>query len=280
MPYPILAPAAFAAVVFAASAFAESKRYESVVFDQVDVRSDVVFHTARNVKGENEALKLDIYTPAGDAAKNRPAIVWFHGGGLRVGNDKKQRYIVAMATEFAKRGYVCIAPDYRVREQPGQGAERLSTLRDAVADGGAALAWVRAQAAELGIDAQRIAVGGGSAGGWLATSLVGLENAAAAKNRTAKIFAYVNLWGSPNSDFFLTKIDGHYPPTVIVHGTADQSVPFANSEALVTQLNAQGVRNELMPIPGAPHTPSTHMESFVKVVSAFVARALPPATAR
>jgi acetyl esterase/lipase len=254
---------------------ADAKRYESPIFEQVDIKSDVVFHTSKNVLGENEALKLDIYQPAGDTLRNRPAIVWFHGGGFRPGNDKKQRYVVTMANAFAQRGYVCISADYRVRQEQGQGAARLPVLKDAVEDGQAALAWVRSHATELGIDPQRIAVGGGSAGGQLATSLVAIENAAAAKNRTPRLFAYVNLWGSPTADFMLAKVEEHYPPTVIVHGTADQSVPFANSEALVAQLKAKGVPHELMAIQGAPHTPTAHADDFIKVVSKFVLTALP-----
>jgi acetyl esterase/lipase len=266
-----------AGLFLAATAFAQSARYESPIFEKVDVKSDVVFHTAKNVKGENEALKLDIYTAAGDTERNRPAIVWFHGGGFRPGNDKKQSYVVAMSKHFAKRGYVCIAPDYRVREEQGRGPDRLPTLKDAVEDGHAALAWVRSHAAELGLDPQRIAVGGGSAGGQLATSLVALENIAAAKNKTAGIFAYVDLWGSPTEDFMLAKVDEHYPPTVIVHGTADRSVPFANSETLVARLKQKGIKHELVAIPDAPHTPTAHMDAFVKTVSAFVAKALPAA---
>jgi acetyl esterase/lipase len=275
MPHPAHTSLFVAALFASAVASAQAQRYESPIFEKVDIKSDVVFHTAKNVKGENEALKLDIYTPAGDTMKGRPAIVWFHGGGLRVGNDKKQGYVVSMSNEFAKRGYVCISADYRVREQPGQGAERMATLRDAVDDGRAALAWVRAHAAELGIDAQRIAIGGGSAGGWVATSLAALENNDAVKNKTAKLFAYVDLWGSPNDGFLYGNIDQDYPPTVIVHGTADQSVPFSNSEKLVATLNSKGVKHQLIPIPDAPHTPTTHLPEFVKTVSAFVAKALP-----
>ncbi len=256
----------------AASAFAQSGRYASVVFDQVDIKANVVYRTATNIKGEAEALKLDVYQPAGDAERKRPAILWLHGGGFRPGNDKQQKYVVAMATAFAKRGYVGVAPDYRVRAD--QGKDRIPTLKDAVEDGRAALAWVRSHATELGVDPNRIAVGGGSAGGELAVSLVALENTAAAKAGTTRIFALIDLWGSPPEDFTLAGVDENYPPTVIVHGTADQSVPFANSEAFVARLKAKGIKNELMPIPGAPHTPTNHMDEFVKTVSAFVFAAL------
>ena len=267
-------PAAFVAglLVTAASAFSAPVRYQSVVFDQVDVKSDVEFRTATNVKGVADSLKLDVYQPAGDAQRMRPAILWIHGGGFRPGSDRKQKYIIAMSTEFAKRGYVSVAPDYRVSAE--QGPDRMRVLQDAVEDCRAALVWVKTHAAELGVDPQRIAVGGGSAGGMAAVSLVAVENADAVKNRTPKLFALIDLWGSPKEGFMLGTVDEHYPPTIIVHGTADQSVPFAQSEALVARLKAKGIKHELMPIPGAPHTPTDHLDAIVEKTAAFVFAAL------
>src|SRR5581483_3076569 len=106
------------------------------------------------------------------------AVLWLHGGGFRPGSDKTQGYIVRMATEFAKRGYVSVAPDYRVSDQPG---DPMQKLKDAVEDCRAALAWMKTHGAELGIDPARIAVGGGSAGGIAAISLAALEAAEATK---------------------------------------------------------------------------------------------------
>ena len=72
----------------------------------------------------------------------------------------------------------------------------------------------------------------------------------------------------------LGSVDGHYPPTIIVHGTADQSVPFSQSEALAARLKAKGIEHELMPILGAPHTPTDHLEAIVERTAAFVFAAL------
>lgn len=279
MPHPIALPRAglLASLFLFSSVALAAARYDAVVFEQVDVKADIVFHTATNVKGEAEALKLDVYLPAGDTERKRAAIVIFHGGGFQLGNDRKQSYIKTIATEFAKRGYVCVSPDYRVRERRGEGAEELATVRDAVEDSRVAMTWVRAHAAEFGIDTQRIAVGGGSAGGMIAVSLVALENADAAEKKYSPIFALINLWGSPKAEFRLGKIDEHYPPTIIVHGTADKSVAFANSEALVVALKAKGIKNQLIPLPGAGHTPMGRFSEFLKPVSDFVFAALPPA---
>ncbi len=264
----------FGVLVAVAAVRADPVRYESIVFGSASVQRDVVFRTATNAKGETETLKLDVYQPVGDVERKRPAILWLHGGGFRPGNDKQQKYIVAMATEFAKRGYVCISSDYRVRAEQGTGAGRLPVLQDAVEDSRAALAWTRAHAAELGIDPNRLAVGGGSAGGMAAVSVVALESADAAKRGTTKLLALVDLWGSPSDDFLIGQVDANFPPTVIVHGTADQSVPFAQSEKLAARLKAAGVKHELLALPGAPHTPTMHMEAIVKTTTAFVFAAL------
>ena len=262
----------FAGVLFAAgTAIAQPVRYQSVVFGKVEVKHDVEFRLATNAKGVVEKLKLDVYQPAGDSERVRPAVLWLHGGGFRPGSDKTQSYIVRMSTEFAKRGYVSVAPDYRVSAEPG---DPMQKLKDAVEDCRAGLAWMKTHAAELGVDPQRIAVGGGSAGGFIAVSLVAVENAEAAKTKAAGLFALVDLWGSPGTGRMMGSMDEHFPPTVIVHGTADQSVPFSQSEALAARLKTLGIMCTLLPLPGAPHTPTSHMDTIIETTTAFVFEAL------
>jgi acetyl esterase/lipase len=94
------------------------RRFLDPVFESVSIQKDIVFGESVNEKGETEKLKLDIYSPDGDKMKNRPVIVWIHGGGFRPGNDKTQSYIVEMANRFSRKGYVCLSIDYRVRENP------------------------------------------------------------------------------------------------------------------------------------------------------------------
>lgn len=250
-------------------------RYRIPVFADVVVEKDVAFGKAVNASGKEEVLHLDVYTPAEDTIRDRPAILFIHGGGFKPGQDKRQKYIVTMATEFAKRGYVTVSPDYRVRANRDD--DRIGTLRDAVEDCRAALAWMKSHAADHGIDADRIAVGGGSAGGVIATSLVGLENTAAAAAETPALFALVNLWGSPSAEMRLCAIDARFPPTIIIHGTADTTVPYELSEQLAASLEAAGVDRMLVPLPDAPHTPSKEMPEIVERAAAFVHEHLPVA---
>jgi len=103
--------------------------------------------------------KLDVYLPA-DAApgQKRPALVWIHGGGW-TGGTKAENRAKNICRTVAEAGYVAISIDYRL----GAGAwpTNLFDCKNAVR-------FLRANAARYGIDPDRIAVAGGSAGGHLA----------------------------------------------------------------------------------------------------------------
>jgi acetyl esterase/lipase len=242
------------------------------VFTSVDVQQDVVFARVKTTGGGSVDLGLDVYQPAGDTGKARPAVLWIHGGGFKPGTDKRQKYIVALATEFARRGFVSVAPDYRVRQDPK--ADEMGTLKDAVADCRAAIAWLRSNRETYRVDMGRLVVAGGSAGGKTAVSLVILENADAPKGQQPAVRALIDLWGSPEPTLMLGEVDSRFPPTLIIHGTKDQSVPFALSEALAARLKAAGIEHVLLPIPDAPHTPTDQMDEIVDTTTKFVARIL------
>jgi acetyl esterase/lipase len=243
-----------------------------LVYETVHRREDIVFRTVTNHAGEREDLRLDVYTPEGDTRTDRRAILWIHGGGFRPGNDKRQSYIVRIATEFARRGYVGVSCDYRVREEPK--SDLAGAFRDAAEDGRAALAWLRAHAEEYGVQADRVVVAGGSAGGMTAVTLSALEAVGGPSAGVPSIAALVNLWGSPSPEAYLAAVDGRFPPTITVHGTADQLVPYENSVVLTALLERAGVRHELVTIEGAPHTPVAYMPAFAEAIARFLAEVL------
>ncbi|MBI5256164.1 MAG: alpha/beta hydrolase [Burkholderiales bacterium] len=109
-------------------------------------------------------LALDLFQPAGAAAGPRPLIVLVHGGGWRSG---ERANLAPLAIGLAQRGYAAASVSYRLSPEAGYPA--------AVHDVKAAVRWLRDQAPVLGIDATRIAVGGGSAGGQIA-ALVGVTS--------------------------------------------------------------------------------------------------------
>jgi len=103
------------------------------------------------------AQKLDIYWPAeGDGPF--PVIVSIHGGAF-MGGDKRDVQITPML-EALERGYVVVGVNYRM-----SGEAKFSAL---VHDVKAAIRWIRANAATYKFDPGRIAVWGGSAGGYQA----------------------------------------------------------------------------------------------------------------
>ena len=247
-------------------------RYKTALFEHVEIQQDIVFRKVENCRGTIESLSLDVYTPEGDRARQRPAILWIHGGDFRPGINKRHHPIVHMSTEFAKRGYVCFATDYRVCENPD--ADRLGALCDAVEDCRAALEWIREQAQVYGVDPTRIAIGGGSAGGMIGVSLCALEAQDAARHNRPGICALADLWGSPRIDLVLSPLDERFPPTVIVHGTGDEVVPFERSQKLAETLGQLGVHHLLCALPDAPHRPIARLPEIVETVARFFYTAL------
>jgi acetyl esterase len=111
----------------------------------------------RTIPGPEGDIPIRIYTP--DTSEPRPALVYFHGGGWVVCNlDTHDVMCRAIAN---RAGAVVVSVDYRLAPE--------HKFPAAVTDCYAATSWVAQHAAELGVDRSRIAVGGDSAGGNLAT---------------------------------------------------------------------------------------------------------------
>ena len=245
----------------------EKVRYLENVFDSITIQKDIVFGASVNEKGIKENLKLDIYSPGNDKIKNRPVIVWIHGGGFRYGNDKTQSYIVEMAKRFTRKGYVCLAIDYRLRENPKDDLK--GTISDAVEDALKALNWLRENRKSLRADVSKIIIGGGSAGGMLSCNLC-FNDRPNDKSGKNGIIGFVNLWGTPDAIWGELNIDKSDPPTIIVHGTDDKLVSYSNSMALAEKLKANNVKHELVTIEGAGHTPVKQMDDFEKKIAGFL----------
>jgi acetyl esterase/lipase len=231
---------AFALTALAAGGRASAQspaRYVDLLFDDVVVERDVVYGQAVDSRGELEILKLDVYRPAGDTETGRAAYVWAHGGNFRVGAKSSSGPL----PDYVRRGWVGVSIDYRLRpELPGNAAigaltdpASLPAFIDATIDARhdmqAAVRWVRAHAGELGVDPDRIAVGGISAGA--ITSLMtafnpeepgdsgtpGVSSVVAAAVSHAGAYAPVLLGRAPQPGD---------PPIAVYHGTSDEQVPY------------------------------------------------------
>jgi len=117
-----------------------------------------VKETYRTVDGR--ALEVHIFRPAPRGDRPLPAILSLHGGGWSAGGPE---WVYASAQRFAQLGLVSLALQYRL-------ADGTTTPIEALADTCAGLAWVRTNAERLGVDRNRVAAYGVSAGGHLATA--------------------------------------------------------------------------------------------------------------
>ena len=128
--------------------------YSQVPSDQPEVQT-MIYKTIGWTK-----LKLYIYQPTErNNLEQLSAVVFFHGGGWGGGHAWQ---FVPQCKYLAERGMVAMSAEYRVRKRQG------ATPFECVADAKSAIRWVRAHAREFGIDENRIAAGGGSAGGHMA----------------------------------------------------------------------------------------------------------------
>jgi len=224
----------------------------------VAVEKDVAFG-----KGGELDLKLDIYRPPAGVQK-RMATIHFHGGGFAGGSKET---LAERVRPFAALGYVAIAAQYRLSGQAGFPA--------LVHDAKAAIRWTRANATTLGIDPQRIAVVGYSAGGYHALFTAGTANRpefegtggnAGVSSQVAACLAYypaTNVPASmlpPGADAAATRaanattyVAAGFPPTIVFHGTKDTTIPIESSERLVQQFRAAAVPVEFHEFEGVPH---------------------------
>jgi len=209
-------------------------------------------------------LYLHVVTPAGHKpADKRPAIVFFFGGGWVGGSpgqfEEHCRYL-------ASRGMVAMAADYRVKTRHD------TTPRECVQDGKSAVRWIRANAARLGIDPDRIAAGGGSAGGHVAAATGTLadmeepgEDASISSKPNALVLFNPVYDNGPEGygydrvkDYWkeispLHNITPGVPPTIVFLGTEDKLIPVATAEKYKAEMEAAGSRCDLHLYEGQPH---------------------------
>src|SRR6185436_5286776 len=113
----------------------------------------VVYKSGANYQRELRIFESQDHKPA----DRRPCFLAIHGGGWTAGTPD---VMSCVADHFARKGWLGVSMQYRL-----QRAERGTTVFDSVRDARSAVRYLRAHAAELGIDPNRIVVGGRSAGG-------------------------------------------------------------------------------------------------------------------
>ncbi len=237
-----------------------------------------------NIAYNNDSLTkhlLDIYLPP-NAKGKVPLIIFVHGGGW-LGNDKyaDMGYMKKTVAEVINSGFALASIDYRFATQAIFPAQ--------IQDCNRAVSFLYDNAEKYGLDKDRFALMGFSAGGHLA-SLQGLSNNNQIEDffmpNTSRDFSFkavVDFYGpseltslkssedpkapeaillgaTPVARPDLSKIaspvsyvDKNDPPFLIIHGENDEIVWNRQSKLLTGWLTAVGVENELIIVPGAPH---------------------------
>ena len=228
---------------------------------------DVVY---KNVNSTN--CRMDIYYP-NDAGNPVPVVINMHGGGWVSGAKEDQGGF----NMYFNQGWAVANVEYRMRN------EILAPA--AVEDVRGAMQYLLNHADELHIDRNKIIFQGGSAGGHLALTGGYLQNNRIYDNDcqqysgTIKVMAVIDKYGAADlmtfapvypgmvswlgsrysDDVFVKSlspyemIDTNTPPTYIIHGDADPTIPYTQSVLLQAKLQAAGVKNKFLTVPGGGH---------------------------
>lgn len=211
------------------------------------------------------ALQLHVFQPEDwKASDRRPAIVFFFGGGWNSGSPSQ---FYPHCKHLAEQGMVAITADYRTRKSHG------TSPVECVKDGKSAVRWIRAHAAALGIDPDKLAAGGGSAGGHVAAATAhspGFEEEGEDKSKTSSVPNALVLFNpvldngpdgyghSRVKEVWKEFSPAHNvrkgaPPAVVFLGTKDRLIPVATMERYKQSMEKAGSRCELHLYEGQPH---------------------------
>jgi acetyl esterase/lipase len=229
---------------------------------------------------DGERLELTLYYPDQKVELLRPAVVLIHGGAWRTGSRRQMRWY---GDALARHGYVAAAVDYRLMPDYSFPAP-LEDVQSAVR-------WLRLHAREYGVDAERVAALGTSAGGHLAALLATTDPDNDAKGTanmgaSSRIEAAIVLYGAvdlvkmrkPPCMARLIGITMHYLkrfagpdrkslavaspathanpdtcPLLLIHGEEDRIVPYENALHFYDQLRGLAVPVRLITVSGGRH---------------------------
>ena len=228
---------------------------------------------SREVYKTVDGIELAVHIFRPDDHQNsdrRPAAVFFFGGGWSGGSVAQFAHHCRYLTS---RGMIAMVADYRVSQRHG------TTPFECVKDGKSVLRWVRGHASRLGIDPQRIAAGGGSAGGHVAAAAATLPECEEpgedlrVSSRPNALLLFNPVYDNGPGAYGHKRFGDRYreisprhnirpgmPPTIVFLGSADGLVPVETARAFQREMQAVGSRSELFLYQGQPHGFFNHPE--------------------
>ncbi len=215
-------------------------------------------------KAGDVRLDLSIFVPEGHKGSDRrPAAVFFFGGGWVSGSPSQ---FVPHARYLASRGMVGMVADYRVKSRHG------TTPFECVKDGKSAVRWIRKNAVRLGVDPERIAAGGGSAGGHVAAAtgtLEGIEQEGEDLSVSSKpnaLLLFNPVFDNGPEGYGYDRVKDRYkeisplhniregaPPTIVFLGTRDKLIPVSTAQEYQARMKKAGSVCELRLYEGQAH---------------------------
>jgi len=242
---------------------AGSTAVQSSAMEPFHVIEDIVYLQP----GRDE--KMDLYLPArGPGDSPAPAVIWVHGNG----SNKASGRIRDECLTFTSAGYICASIDWTL-DTPFRVLPILDCKN--------AVRFLRVHAKEYHIDPSRIAIGGGSGGGYLASMVgftageVGFEPPEPYPGVSSAVGAVIDFYGGYDGRRFplvqrqlavlpldmagvrpaLTQIDlfqpvnhlaSSVPPVLIVQGREDPLIDYHQAIEMDRDLTAKGVPHELV----------------------------------
>lgn len=220
--------------------------------------------------GAGQPMEVHVFAPAASASAPRAAIVLFHGGGWIVGDAS---WIHGNARLLAEAGMVAVSVDYRLSDPE----RREVTPFDAVADARAAIRWVRREAGRLGVDPERVAAGGVSAGGHLAAAAAAFDEPFGdeVSARPDLLVLWSPAVSVAGSGWFRRLTGGvaqaaslspdlhvrpGMPPAILLQGAEDTVTRAAGAERFCARMRQSHVTCELHLYPGVGHLFTRNLE--------------------
>jgi acetyl esterase/lipase len=224
--------------------------------------------------------RLDVYL-CRTRRRGAPILIHLHGGRFHVGLGAKSFYSRPLLVEFARRGWICISANYRLKPD--------AVFPDYLVDVKKAIVWARRHATEYGADPSVVFVAGSSAGAHLAAMAAltpndrrfqpGFEEADTSVAAAVCLYGYygpVDRDRQPLASSPLDYLHESAPPFLIAHGDQDTYVPVEQARELATRLRLVSASPVVYAeLPGAQHSfdlfHSIRFETLVNGIEAFAA---------